>query len=106
MGYSTRRWGTEQVWDYYSGSAAQQAEGVQLLLEIERFVFTSAFCSLRAQKALVDEQIRLLPLPARQPSPHIRLMLFVEMAKEVTWFDGLSLHPWKIARWVAQNFVG
>ena len=48
----------------------------------------------------------LLLLSSCQPSSHIRLMLFMEVAKEVTRFDRLSFQPWKMARWIAQHFIG
>lgn len=48
----------------------------------------------------------LLLLSSRQPSPHIRLMLFMEMDKEVTRFDRLSFQPRKMARWIAEDFIG
>ena len=48
----------------------------------------------------------LLLLYSCQPSSHIRLMLFMEVSKEVTWFDRLRLQPWEIVRWITEDCIG
>lgn len=48
----------------------------------------------------------LLLLYSRQPSPHVLLMLFMKMGKEVTRLDGLSFQPRKMAGWVVEHFIG
>jgi len=53
-----------------------------------------------------DRTSRLLFLYSCQPSPHICLMLFMEVAKEVARLDRLDFQPRKIACWVVQNFIG
>jgi hypothetical protein len=53
-----------------------------------------------------DRTSRLLFLYSCQPSPHICLMLFMEVAKEVARFDRLNFQPRKMARWIAEDFIG
>jgi len=48
----------------------------------------------------------LLLLSSRQPSPHVLLVLFMEMGKEVTRFDRLSFQPWKMLCWITQDLIG
>jgi hypothetical protein len=48
----------------------------------------------------------LLFLNSRQPSPHVWLMLSMEVGKEFTGIEGLTLQPRKVALWLYQHFIG